>query len=147
MSKSGVSSSLVGETSAATNALNSGTASNAERHTTHRAHCLAHTSTPQRHIKIGIHQLILPKPLSCNFPITSDIKCSHAWSNEEVELRVEAKLWCMGMEVHSFAIGTHRQEPFDMYPHLDKVCIWNDVLVFPCRWRDLTRDACITLNG
>ena len=178
------------------NSNNNSNNSNSLSHTTHRVHCLAHTSTPPRHVRVGVHQLILPRPMQCEQLIqlgirSSDnnagstntssggadddnvrnIRCTHVWSNEEVELRVEATLWCMGMEIHSCVIGTHRQEPFGKGKedkeegeveeesdtgHMDRYqnkkrsrqyITWDDVLVFPFRWRDLTRDACITFQG
>ena len=96
-----------------------------------------------------MHQLDLPQPLKCEHPIqlgsdaSGRIRCTHVWSNEEMELSVEAKLWCMGMEVHSFVIGTHLQEPFEASNNGDcsesmkrnrHYVTWNDVLVFPFRW-------------
>ena len=147
-----------------------------QANTTLRKHCLPHSLAPPRHIRVAVNELILPRPLQSEYPIDlsvqdadvdgenndgnvmTTLRCSHVYSNEEVELRVEAKLWCMGMPVHSFVIGTHRQEPFDVSSSgvgMGKGSgdgrrhriLWNDTLSFPFRWRDLTRDACITFEG
>ena len=119
---------------------------NANLYTTLRQHCLSHATTPPRHIRCGVRYMV-------NFDrACRECKCTRMLTDEEMELRVEASIHCMGVPVHGDCISTHRHCSSSSIHHQQQqqqnrqTISWDDILVFPCRWKDLTRDACITFN-